>query len=182
VPIQPGVHRFGPENATLRVKTGRRGAAAKAGHDLVLDVTSWQATLDVGEDARRIRLELGADPRSLRVHKGTGGFQPLKDEDKEEILRTIDDQVLGRQPVQFSSTDVEASDGGRRLLVSGRLEMAGQSHGVDFVLSVAAQGQITGTATLKQTNWGIKPYSGLFGALKVADEIEVFVEAGPRSG
>jgi hypothetical protein len=182
VAIQPGTHRFGPDNATLRVETGRRGAAAKAGHDLVLDVTSWQATLDVGDGMERIGLELGADPRSLRVHEGRGGIQPLKDEDKEEIRRTIDDEVLRGQPVEFSSTDVEVADGGRRLRVSGRLEIAGQGHEVDFELSVTAEGRITGATTLKQTAWGIEPYSGLFGALKVADEVEVSVEAGPSAG
>ena len=179
--IQPGAHRFGPDNATLRVKTGRRGAAAKAGHDLVIDVTSWQATLDVGDEEGQIRLELDADAGSLRVHEGTGGIQPLDDDDKEEIRRTIDDQVLEGHPIEFRSTGVEISDDGRRLRVSGDLEMAGQGHSVDFELSVTSEGQITGGATLKQTDWGIKPYSGLFGALKVADEVEVVVKAGPRS-
>jgi hypothetical protein len=182
VPIQPGVYRFGPENATLRVKTGRRGAAAKVGHDLVIDVTSWRATLDVGPDAGQIGLELDADAGSLRVREGIGGIQPLDDDDKDEIRRTIDDEVLEEHPVEFRSTDVEASHGGRRLLVSGVLEMAGHSRQVDFELSVSSDGQITGSAILKQTDWGIEPYSGLFGALKVADEIEVFVDAGPRSG
>jgi hypothetical protein len=30
---------------------------------------------------------------------------------------------------------------------------------------------------VKQTDWGMKPYSGLFGALKVVDEVEVEIEA-----
>jgi hypothetical protein len=30
---------------------------------------------------------------------------------------------------------------------------------------------------LKQSDWGIKPYSTLFGALKVVDEVEVALEA-----
>ena len=34
---------------------------------------------------------------------------------------------------------------------------------------------------VKQTDWGIKPYSALFGALKVADEVEVAIDAAcPR--
>ena len=37
---------FGPENATLTVRTKRTGAASKAGHDLLIEVTSWSATLD----------------------------------------------------------------------------------------------------------------------------------------
>ena len=47
--IQPGAHKLGPDNATLRVKTGRSGAAAAAGHDLDIEVRSWEATLDLGD-------------------------------------------------------------------------------------------------------------------------------------
>jgi hypothetical protein len=32
---------------------------------------------------------------------------------------------------------------------------------------------VTATARIKQSEWGIKPYSALFGALKVADDVEV---------
>jgi polyisoprenoid-binding protein YceI len=182
VSIQPGTHRFGPDNATLRVKTRRRGAAAKAGHDLIIEVTSWQATLEVGEDTGQIALELDADGGSLRVQEGTGGIQPLNDEDKEEIRKTIDAEVLEGKRVEFRSTDVDAADRGRLLRVGGALEMAGRSHPLDFELSVGPEGRITGGATLKQTDWGIKPYSGLFGALKVSDEVEVVVESGAPSG
>jgi polyisoprenoid-binding protein YceI len=148
-----------------------------AGHDLVIDVTSWEATLEVGDDPGQIGLNLNADAGSLRVREGTGGVQELGDEDKTEIQQTIDDEVLKGQPIEFRSTEVEATEGGRRLRVRGDLQMAGNGHPVEFELGVGSDGKITGGATLKQTDWGIKPYSGLFGALKVADEVEVVVEA-----
>lgn len=175
--IQAGTHRLGPNDGTLRVKTGRLGAAKKAGHDLVIEVTSWEATIEVGKDPRQISLELTADAGSLRIRKGTGGVQALGEDDKVEIQKTIHDEVLTKRAIEFRSTGVEASDGGRRLRVTGDLKMAGKSHAVDFELSVSSEGQISGDATLKQTDWGIKPFTGLFGALKVADEVEVLLEA-----
>ena len=36
---QPGKYSLGPGQATLRILTGRSGAAAKAGHDLSIEVT-----------------------------------------------------------------------------------------------------------------------------------------------
>ena len=48
--IPTGTYRLGPGNGTLSVRTGRVGAAAKAGHDLLLHVTVWQATLEIGEE------------------------------------------------------------------------------------------------------------------------------------
>ena len=71
MPLPPGTHAFGPENGILAVRTGRTGAAAMAGHDLVIDVTAWQARLEVGE---QISLVLDADATSLRVREGTGGM------------------------------------------------------------------------------------------------------------
>jgi hypothetical protein len=34
---------------------------------------------------------------------------------------------------------------------------------------------------VRQSDWGMKPYSALFGTLKVADEVEVSVETEPHS-
>src|SRR3954470_95151 len=104
----PGIHRLGPDNATLSVHTRRGGAAAKAGHDLELRVTRWEATLagDAGP------ADLPADGSSLRVEKGTGGMMELGDEDKDNIHKTIDDEVLEKQNVTFRSTSI-AGEGGR---------------------------------------------------------------------
>ena len=85
--------------------------------------------------------------------------------------------MLRGEPIEFRSTSAEAAEGGRRLRVGGDLEIAGRSHPIEFELSIGSDDKITGSATVKQSNWGIEPYSGLFGALKVVDEVEVGVEA-----
>jgi hypothetical protein len=178
--IMPGTHKVGAGDVALEIKTERRGAAAMAGHDLVIEVASWEATLQVGEDPGQISLDLTADPGSLQVIEGTGGVQALGEDDKVEIKQTIEDEVLGTQPIEFRSTAVEALDGGR-LRVSGELSMNGNTHPLDFVLEVGPEEQVSGRATVTQSEWGIKPYSGLFGTLKVRDEVEVVAEGSlPR--
>jgi polyisoprenoid-binding protein YceI len=169
--IQAGTYKLGPSNASLHVQTGRNGAAAKAGHDLTIDVQSWEATLEVGENSS---LALSADPTSLHVREGKGGMQPLKDDDKEDILKTIDKDVLEKKSITFQSTSVEQAGDG--LKVTGDLEMAGKTKPVSFDLS-ESEGTVTGSAAVKQSDWSIKPYSALFGALKVDDEVKVVVEA-----
>jgi polyisoprenoid-binding protein YceI len=171
--IQAGTYKLGPDNATLRVKTGRHGAAAKAGHDLVIEVKSWEATLNVADESSASSLELSADPTSLHVVKGEGGMQALGDDDKADIRKTIDKDVLKKKPIAFTSSSVADADGG--LAVSGDLELGGKSKPVEFVVS-GDGGAITGSASFKQSDWGIKPYSALFGALKVNDEVTVEVE------
>lgn len=169
--IQAGTYKLGPDNASLHVETGRSGAAAKAGHDLTIDVTQWEATLEVGDSSS---LALSADPTSLRVREGQGGMQALKDDDKEDIHKTIDKDVLKKKDITFQSSSCEAAGDG--LKVSGDLDMGGKSNPVTFELS-ESDGTLTGTAPINQSDWGIKPYSALFGALKVNDEVKVVVEA-----
>ena len=177
MPIMPGAHKLGPENASLRIETRRSGAAAKAGHDLVIEVGSWQATLEVSEDANQSRLVLSADSGSMEVIEGTGGIKALTDEDKVEIKKTLEAEVLQPEQVEFKSTQVTPMDDGERLEVSGELSMNGNIQPLDFELELGPDGAVSGRATVKQSDWGIEPYSGLFGTLKVRDEVEVVGEA-----
>src|SRR5690349_12165907 len=74
---------LGPPDGTLTVRTGRAGAIKKVGHDLLLEVTTWEATLD---DAS---MSLTADARSFVVREGTGGMTKLGDEEKAAIVQSI---------------------------------------------------------------------------------------------
>jgi hypothetical protein len=155
------------------VLTGRTGAAAKAGHDLVIRVTSWEATLAAGDE---MSMELSADAGSLRVVEGSGGMQALGDDDLANIHQTIDDEVLGRQEIRFRSSRVEAEGEGGRMRAEGELTLAGETGPIEVGLAVGDDGAISASAVVTQTAWGMKPYSALFGALKVKDEVVVVLE------
>jgi YceI-like domain len=179
MPILSGRRELGPENASLRIETKRRGAAAKAGHDLVIEVGSWHATLEVVEDPERSSLALSAESGSLEVIEGTGGVMPLTGEDKVEIKETLETEVLQPGRVEFKSTEVAAADDEQRIRVTGELSMNGTVHPLGVELELGPDGALSARALLKQSDWGIKPYSGLFGTLKVRDEIEVVAEVAP---
>jgi YceI-like protein len=179
VSVEEGTYRLGPDGADLRVRTGRHGAAAKAGHDLLIEVASWEATLEIGP-AGEVGLELSADPTSLRVLEGEGGVQELTDEDRSYIGETIPKEILGEGPIRFHSTGGDITGDGGRLRIAGELEMAGATHPVSFELDVGEGGELRGGTTLKQSDWEIKPYSTLFGALKVNDEVELEIAARLR--
>ena len=168
--IEPGTYRFGPGNATLSVQTRRGGAAAKAGHDLLLHVTAWDGALTVGDDGAPSAAELTADPTSLRVQAGTGGMKPLDEDDKSNIHQTIDDEVLERRGIAFRSTAVEGSR------IEGELRLAGETRPLALDLALGDDGTVRAMATITQSGWGMKPYSALFGTLKVLDEVEVSLE------
>src|SRR4051794_1859858 len=174
--LTPGTHRLGPPDGSVHVKTFREGMAARAGHDLVIEVTRWEASAEV-DDAGALRaLELEADPSSLEVREGVGGVKPLTDRDRADIHRTIEAKVLGGRPIGFRSTAVRPSDDGRRLDVQGDLTLAGRTRTVAVAVALAPDGRVAGTIPVTQSAWGIAPYRGLMGALKVRDDVEVVVD------
>jgi polyisoprenoid-binding protein YceI len=160
--------KLGPGDGTLTVRTGKGGAAAKAGHNLVIEVQRWQGSLT--PDA----VTLDADARSFRVVTGSGGISPLGDEEKAGISQTIDEEVLKGGNISFRSTAVTARYGGYD--VEGELDLLGVRAPLSFSLSVDGN-RLTGSAEVKQTDWRIKPYSALFGTLKVADVVEITIDA-----
>jgi YceI-like domain len=174
--LTPGSHALDPTTGTLVVKTYREGVAARVGHDLVIDVTAWDATVEVGADGSITAIALHADPRSLRVREGLRGVKPLSDGDRASIHRTIDEKILGGKPIDLRATECEGA-AGTATSVRGELTLAGTTGPIAFELAVSADGHLTGTARVVQTQWGIKPYRGLMGALKVRDDIDIVVDA-----
>ncbi|MEO8967215.1 MAG: YceI family protein [Solirubrobacteraceae bacterium] len=172
--IEPGTYALGPENATLTLRTGRRGAIAKAGHDLRIEVEAWRATVTLDGDPSQAVLELTADSHSLRVREGSGGMKSLDADDRAGIEQTINQEVLKGTAIVFRSREVSWADN-RGLFVTGDLELSGASRPISFDLQVGDDGQVSGSAVVKQTDWGMKPYTALFGTLKVSDEVHVSI-------
>ena len=158
----------------LVVKTGRAGLGAKAGHDLTIGVTRWQgsATVDTADPARcSVTVEVDVD--SFEVREGTGGVKPLTDSDRAEIQKTIREKILhtARHPtIAFRSTRVDGS--AESFTVDGDLTITGVTRPVS-VRGRLTDGRARGSATVVQTQWGIRPYAAFFGALKVRDEVDV---------
>lgn len=176
-----GTYQLGPLSGRLILRTGRAGLAAKAGHDLVIEVTRWSAEVTVpsandgGLKAAAITAEL--DLGSLAVREGSGGAKPLTDRDRRDIEATAG-RILGAggdTSARFvSSAVVPAGSGGA---IEGTLTIKGRSRPVRLDLTSPASGRYRGAVTVRQTEFGITPYSGFFGALKLRDEIAVEIEA-----
>ena len=175
--VAAGTYTLGPADGELTVATGKGGAAARAAHDLSILVARWEARVQLADDPAETTLSLTADPRSLRVLDGTGGMTALGDDDKEGITQTIDDEVLRGTAISFRSTRVFGDGGSGRLHVVGDLELGSRTNSIEFVLDFADGGHLTATTTVTQTAHGIKPYTALFGTLKVSDDVRVSIDA-----
>jgi hypothetical protein len=181
-----GTHQLGPGNGPgtgrVLVKTGRVGLAARAGHDLTIEITRWSARVTVPEESGGIAaatLTAELDLGSLAVREGTGGAKPLTDRDRRDILGTAS-KILGpAATASFSSSRVIPSSAGGTVAggaVEGTLTLHGASRPVRLQVISPAAGRYRGTAEVRQSDFGITPYSGFFGALKLRDEVTVEFE------
>lgn len=173
-----GNFRLGPDHGRIILRTSRAGLAAKAGHDLTIEVTRWSAQVEVpdedagGATAATVSAEL--DFGSFEIRAGTGGAKPLTGRDRREIKKTIAG-ILGDGKAMFASSRIVrfGASGGA---IEGTLTINGKSRPAQVQVTEPAPGRYRGTATVQQTAFGIKPYVGFFGALKLKDEVAVEVE------
>jgi hypothetical protein len=167
-----GNYQLGPGAGRVIIRTSRAGLAAKVGHDLELEVTRWSADITVpaeddgGLAAAAITAEL--DLGSLTVRAGSGGARPLTDSDRRDIESTMR-KILPGGAATFRSSRIIPSAGGGA--IEGTLTLNGRSQSVRLQVANPAPGRYRGTAPVVQSAFGIKPYSGFFGALKLRDEV-----------
>jgi polyisoprenoid-binding protein YceI len=178
--LSAGVYEFGPESGKLQVRTSRAGAAARVGHDLLLEATQWSATLRVEPEWR---LEATVDPGSLAVIEGTGGLKPLGESDRADIAKTIAGKILSVDKfptIRFETTRPGTTSNGEAVRIGGLLHLCGRPGPVDIDVTTDEAGAGTRVSTVVpvvQSSFGIKPFSAMMGALKVADQVVVEVSA-----
>jgi polyisoprenoid-binding protein YceI len=185
-----GTHELGPGDGRVLVKTGREGLAARAGHDLTLEITQWSARVTVpaaDDTSESTTLTAELDLGSLTVREGTGGAKPLSDKDRRDIQNQAR-KILGNAgQARFNSTSVSESaspTGGGA--IEGTLTLNGASRPLRLAVTSPGPGQYRGSTTIRQSDFGITPYSGFFGALKLRDEVtvefEVTIKEPPNGG
>ena len=175
--LSAGQLRLGPSSGRLLMRTRRQGVASKVGHDLLIEVDDWSAQVNLpGETPAGASLTARAELGSLHVREGTGGVKPLTDKDRGEIegnARKILD--VDRHPMAtFESTQVTPTEGGGT--ISGTLVLRDASAPIEFQVSDLGADRYRAVGTVKQSAYGIKPYSAFLGALKLRDEVEVEIE------
>jgi hypothetical protein len=187
-----GNFRLGPDAGRVVIKTSRSGLAARAGHDLTIEVTRWSAQVEVpaesdgGQSAATVSAEL--DLGSLEVREGTGGAMPLTDRDRREIKKQMGGILRGGTATFASSRIIPSpsllAPGGTTPpnppaaggAIEGTVTLNGKSQPARLQLTESGSGRYRGSVTLAQTGFGIKPYTGFFGALKLKDEVVVEFE------
>ena len=183
---RPGRHAFGTDRGRIALLTARDGLAAQAGHDLTIEVGVWSGDLTIDDDGKPNELSVTLDLNSLVVIQGTGGIKPLTDRDRREIVVTAI-KVLGidrHAEATFVASSFEpGSNGGG--FIDGSLTIRGISRPLRLQVTETGPDRYHVTASVRQTEFGIKPYTAFLGALKVSDAVGVEVDvdlAEPGAG
>jgi polyisoprenoid-binding protein YceI len=175
--VPSGSVKIGPEHGRLVVRTWRAGIAARAGHDLTIEVTQWSAQLDApGGDPASANLTATIGLDSMVVREGSGGTAPVTDNDRREIERNARKLLnsSANSTAVFQSTRVGAEGDG--WVVDGLLTLHDAESPIRLEVSPEGPNRYLARTTITQSRYGIRPYSGFLGALKLRDEVGIEIE------
>jgi polyisoprenoid-binding protein YceI len=163
----------------LLIRTDVAGRAAKMGHRLTIAMKRWRATTQWDAD-EPVTAELTVDVGSLEVVRGEGGLTPLSGPEKILVrgnaLRSLDARRFPR--VTFAAESVEMTHDGYRLTGTLTIHGKARTQVVDVRTDdLGDSWRMSSETTVRQSEFGIKPYSQLLGSLKVADDVTVSLTA-----
>ncbi|QRY52839.1 YceI family protein [Mycolicibacterium septicum] len=162
---------LGPDSGELLLRTGVTGSASRMGHRLTIAMRSWHATVEWDGEVPS-SVEVTVDLESLDVLRGEGGMTPLSGAEKVLIRSNALKTLRAKKFPQavFRSTTIERS--GSMVRIAGVLELVGHT-GEQNVEVEVSDDSVRGQASVRHSDFGVKQYSMLMGAMKVADEVEV---------
>ena len=159
----------------LLIRTGVKGRAARMGHRLTIAMKRWQATV-AWADIEPATAELAVEVDSFEVLRGEGGVKGLSGPEKALVksnaLRSLSASRFSE--IRFTANVIDKTDDGYRL--SGTLQIRGKSREHVIELRTDDLGdswRMSAESTVRQSDYGIKPYSLLMGSVQVADDVTV---------
>lgn len=166
----------------FEVKTGKAGLFGFAGHAHVVRARAFAGRIVYYPNApaeSRVEIVVPADSLAVLTPPDTAEIRKVTEAMRTEVLHVDQYPVIS-----FVSTDVTpALDG---FQVQGRLSLAGQTHDVscDIRTEIGTDTlRATGSFSVKQTEYGIRPYrGGPAGTVRVADRVTFsFAAVGIRA-
>lgn len=167
----PVDRNIGPEHGRLILRTSREGVAARVGHDLTIEMSTWSGRLRIGLEPATIALTVTVDMGSMRIVGGAGGLKPLAEREQREILRNARKILSVERYPEATFVAEQVSDDA----VDGTLDLLGRRHRLRLTYRIDGE-RYHVSGTVRQSDYGITPFSALFGALRLADAVAVEVQ------
>jgi polyisoprenoid-binding protein YceI len=174
-PADSIVYRVTPESR-FEVLTGRAGLLSFAGHEHLIRARRFSGTVVYFPDApARSRVDIRVLAESLEV------LTPPDTAEIRKVTRTMRTEVLrvAEHPeIRLQSTAVRMTPAGVELLAA--LTLVGATRSVPVTLSLQRSAdtlRAAGRFSVKQTEFGIRPYAGgPGGSVKVADRLDFTID------
>jgi polyisoprenoid-binding protein YceI len=169
----------------LFIHTGVSGRAARMGHRLTIAMKRWQATVSWAH-GRPVTAELVVEVDSFEVRSGEGGVKGLSGAEKAMVKsNALKSLGANRYPqIRFEADQIDEIDDGYRLTGTLRVRGKARAHAVELrTEDLGDAWRMSTESVVRQTAYGVKPFSMLLGAMQVADEVTVsFTAAHPKDG
>jgi len=158
-------HNVDTQKSTLTIHVGKTGAFSALGHEHEVSAPIHSGTADTGPHPA---VEIHVDARELRVTD-----KDESEKDRADVQKTmLGPDVLDseqHQEIVYKSSSAESTGQGKWTL-RGNLTLRGQTRPVTVQVTLK-DGQYSGEATVKLTDFGITP-PGKAG-IKVKDELKI---------
>ena len=144
----------------ITIHVGKTGLFSAAGHEHVVSVPIAQGAID---DSGRIWFRVD-----------TAKIQVLPEKDQAAVQTDMQEKVLESAAfpeIRFESTAIKKL-AESKWSVTRNLSLHGKTNPVTADVQLGGAGY-AGTATIKQSQFGIKPVSAAGGAVKVKDELKI---------
>lgn len=178
--------------STLHVHTYRGGKLARFGHNHVLNAKQLRGTVALALDTVGSRFQLTVPLTSIEVDNPTlraaAGSEFDSKPSPQDVLATrgnmlgpdgLDVAVAPAAVIQGTVTEVSGTRAVLDMTVSVRKASHRQS--VEVTVATGADGlRISGTTSLKHSDFGIAPFSVMLGALTVKDKVDIRFELVAR--
>lgn len=177
------VFRIDPERSTVTIRVYRGGTLARFGHDHVMASRDVHGYVQLAEAAADRHADLYAPLASLSIDepalRAQAGFdtQPSQG-DIEGTRSNMLEKVLDAERFPFVSVHLDHVSGeAPTIRAEALITLHGMTHTVPVTVSFdrpsATAIYARGRFSVKQTDFGIAPYSFLGGALKVEDRVDI---------
>lgn len=155
----------------LRLFVFKEGLLSRLGHDLRLSLEAFEMTLETGTLVGRFKTA------SVRVDgamkDNTFDANGLSTKDRAKIEKTIQREILRTDKFPEAVFEANLEPRGDTGELRGSLTLLGRRRALDPIQVLPMADRFVAKLTIEPTRWGIKPYRGLAGALRIQDRIDV---------
>lgn len=178
-PLNKGAktYAFNAAQSQLTVLLTQEGMLRKIHPTHLVGVKNFNGKIQLPADESKVAVQLDAETKSF-----ANIDTDMKDFERTGFHKVLHDEVLvsSRFPtITFRSVNIsnlQKSGTNRSFTLNGDVTLRGVTRRVAFPVKVTLNGnqlRATGEETIKQSDFGITPYSGGLGTIKIGDQLKV---------